>query len=69
VPVEKRITVNLTRRAAQALESAAERTGDSQTDVIGRALTLFDLVEGRIAAGDELILRSTDGEVTKVVML
>lgn len=69
MPVEKRLTVNLTRRANAALEQCAERSGDSQTDVVNRALALLNFVDARLAAGDELTLRTAEGETTRVVML
>lgn len=69
MPVEKRITLNLTRRGAQAAEALTERTGESQTDLVNRALVLLDFVDGRIAAGDALVLLTPQGESTRVVML
>lgn len=39
-----KLTVNLTPRAVAAMASAAERTGDSKTDTINRALIVYDVV-------------------------
>lgn len=69
MPIEKRLTVNLTRRGNQAIEALGVRTGESQTDLVNRALVLLDFVEGRIAAGDALVLLTPQGESTRVVML
>lgn len=69
MPIEKRVTVNLTRRGAQAVEALAARNAESLTDTINRALALLDFVDGRIAAGDELTMRAADGTLTKVVLL
>ena len=69
MPIEKRLAINLTRRGAQALEGLTERTGESQTDLVNRALMLLDFVEGRTAVGDALVLLNPQGENTRVILL
>jgi hypothetical protein len=69
VPVEKRITVNLNRRGARAAEALTERNGEPLTETINRALALLNLVDERMAAGDSLILRGTDGENHEILLL
>jgi hypothetical protein len=39
-----RVTINLTRRGIDALDRVVERTGDSRTDSINRALQAYDLL-------------------------
>lgn len=48
--VAERVTVNLSSRSADALESAAGLTGDSKTEVINKALQLYSMV--RVAQDD-----------------
>jgi hypothetical protein len=43
-PPLARITVNLTPRAAEALDLACARTRDTKTDAIGRALVVYAAV-------------------------
>lgn len=59
-PLE-RITVNLTPRAAQALDRLVELTGDSKTDSINRALQAYALIEEAQQAGGSAYLRETPG--------
>lgn len=53
-----RITVNLTPRAALALDGVVERTGDSRTDVVNRSLLMYDLLLDLLARGDVEACRS-----------
>jgi hypothetical protein len=39
------------------LRSIQRRTGLSKTDIVNRALTLYEFVDGRLAAGDEILVR------------
>jgi hypothetical protein len=41
----ERVTVNLGRRAAAALERVADDSGDTKTDIINKALQLYALVQ------------------------
>ena len=65
----ERRTVNLTPQASDALTAAAERDRLSKTDVINRAIALYDFVTGHIAAGDDIILRNTDGKQETIHLL
>ena len=69
MPIDRRITINPTRRGARAAEALTERNGETLTDVINRALTLLNLVDERMAAGDDLILRGTNGEGHQIFLL
>lgn len=48
----QRVTVNLVPRAADALDAAAERTGDNKTDVINRALGVWVVVLDALERSD-----------------
>lgn len=58
---DDRITVALVKRAADDLQSAHERTRLSKTDIVNRALSLYEFVESELRTGAELIVRR-DGE-------
>ena len=49
--------MNLTGRAAQALEVAAQLTGDSKTDTINRALQIYAYMEQLTARGGSIYVR------------
>lgn len=65
----ERITVALVPKAAADLEASRARSGLSKTDVVNRALSLHEFITGRIAAGDELVLRAGDGTAQLVHLI
>ena len=56
-----RITVALVPKAANDLQVIHERTGLSKTDIVNRALSLYEFVDSELSAGAELIVRQ-DGK-------
>jgi hypothetical protein len=58
----ERVTVNLSARAARALELIIKLTGDSKTDAINRALQVYAYVEETTAGGGSLYIQ--DGKDT-----
>ncbi|MFD0685389.1 hypothetical protein [Actinomadura fibrosa] len=54
---KERVTVNLTGRGAAALSDLVRRTGDSKTDVINRALSVYELVERITDEGGAVFVR------------
>lgn len=64
-----RLTVNLTPRAAAALDRAAELSGDNRTDTINRALSVYAWIEGVRADGGAIYVRQAgDTEVKQLVI-
>jgi hypothetical protein len=57
-PLE-RVTVNLIARASRALQRVADRTGDSKTDIINRALQVYGYLEDVSADGGAIYVRET----------
>ncbi|WP_026119011.1 ribbon-helix-helix domain-containing protein [Nocardiopsis ganjiahuensis] len=55
-----RVTVNLTARSTKALEEAVAATGDTQTDVINRALQVYAYLESAMAEGDRVYLENAE---------
>jgi hypothetical protein len=63
-----RVTVALVPKAATDLQSTHERTHMSKTDIVNRAVSLYEFVEAEMSAGAELIVRR-DGEDYVVKLL
>lgn len=59
--VVERLNVNLIAKAAADLAALQARTGYSKTDIINRALALYDFIDAEIRAGKQVIVRGTDG--------
>ncbi|GHC78186.1 hypothetical protein GCM10007079_15900 [Nocardiopsis terrae] len=55
-----RVTVNLTARSTKALEEAVATTGDTQTDVINRALQVYAYLESVMAQGDRVYVENAE---------
>lgn len=53
----ERVTVNLTRRSARALERAVGVTGDSKTDTVNRALQVYAYLEEVLEAGGTVLVQ------------
>jgi hypothetical protein len=62
-----RITVALIPKAAADLASLRERAGLSKTDVVNRAISLYEFIDGEMAAGREILVR--DGDTTAMLRL
>lgn len=64
-----RLTVNLIPKADAAMQAAAKREGLSRTDIVNRALQLYEFA-GQIGdEGGELLVRNRAGELTLVRLL
>ncbi|MEU8250182.1 hypothetical protein [Nonomuraea sp. NPDC048916] len=67
-PQGRRVTVNLTSRANDALDRAADLTGLSRTDTINRALQVYAYIEEIVnAQGGTLYVR--EANQTELVQL
>jgi hypothetical protein len=64
-----RITVALVARAIAALRRIVERTKLSQTDVINRAIQLYEFIDYELSTGAELIIIHRDGQRHSVKLL
>lgn len=52
-----RITVALVDKAATDLQITHDRTKMSKTDIVNRALSLYEYIDSELGAGAELIVR------------
>lgn len=68
IAVHDRITVALVEKASDDLQSIHERTRMSKTDIVNRALSLYEFVESELSEGAQLIIRQ-DGQDYLVELL
>jgi hypothetical protein len=62
-----RITISLIPQAAEHLQLLQDRTKWSKTDLVNRAITLYEFIEGQIRQGQDLILRDRESGETQLV--
>lgn len=67
--VAERITVALIARASEDLRRVQERTGMSKTDIVNRALTLYEFIDRRLAEGSDILLRSEGAGQLELIRL
>lgn len=58
----ERVTVNLTPRARTALENTVQRSGDSKTDTINRALQLYNYLDEVMHSGGAVYVQDPNGK-------
>jgi hypothetical protein len=66
--IAERITVTLISKVAAELQDIHDRTGMSKTDIVNRAITLYEFVEAELSAGAEFIVRR-DGEPHRIKLI
>jgi hypothetical protein len=67
-PAAARITVSLVPKAAADLQKVHDRTGMPKTDVINRAVSLYEFIEAEITQGADLVIHR-DGQDLHVKFL
>ena len=66
-PPSERITVALIPKAAADLQHLQDRTSLSKTDVVNRAITLYEFVDEQMRAGRDLLIRDSKTGETQLV--
>ncbi|MFD9999826.1 hypothetical protein [[Kitasatospora] papulosa] len=66
MPASERYSVTLVPPAVEAISKLVETTGLTKTDVINRAVQIYAFLEDRMGDGNEVMLRSADGELERV---
>lgn len=70
VPVAaERITVALTPKAGDDLQRLQDRMGLSKTDIVNRALSLYEFIDAQIRAGRDILIRDNAAGETQVIRL
>lgn len=67
--LDRRITVGLVSRAATDLEKTHERTRLTRTDIVNRAISLYEFLDAEMESGSELTLCRQDGTRQLVKLL
>lgn len=68
--VTERITIGLTPKAWDELAQLQTATGESKTDLVNRAVSLYAFVTEMIAQGSAVLVRDREtGEITIVHLL
>ena len=56
-----KLTVNLIQRSVDMLDSEHERSGDTRTDIVNRAIQLYGAAMESVNTGLGVVLHDTDG--------
>jgi len=67
--VAERITIGLIPKVIAELERLQLETGMSKTDLVNRAISLSAYVTEQTAAGKDLLLRDSSGEIERLHLL
>ena len=69
MPVAERVTVSLLHDASAAMARIRLRTGLTKTDIINRALVLYDFIDDETRKGKQMLLRDEEGyqELVRIV--
>jgi hypothetical protein len=62
-----RITISLIPQAAEHLRLLQDRTNWSKTDLVNRAITLYEFIECQTRQGHDLVLRDRETGETQLV--
>ena len=68
-PQNTRITVSLIPRAEEDLRLLQERTSLSKTDLVNRAITLYEFIDAQMRAGRDVVIRDNETGETQVVRI
>ena len=64
-----RITVALIPQAAEDLQRLQDRTGLSKTDLVNRAISLYEFINAQLGEGRDLLIRDNEVKETQVIRL
>lgn len=64
-----KLSINISNDTAQILRSAAERNDTSVTDIVRRAVKLYDAIQQAVESGRNLRVTDKDGNQTYLVVL
>jgi hypothetical protein len=67
--VVDRITVALVKKAGKDLQLLQDRTGLSKTDVVNRAISLYEFIDAQVQEGNDLLLRDRKTKETQLIRL
>jgi len=66
----ERITVALIPKASEDLERLQDRTGLAKTDIVNRAISLYEFINAQLGEGNELLVRMPEtGDTHRILLL
>jgi hypothetical protein len=65
----ERVTIALIPKAGEDLQRLHDRTGLSKTDIVNRALTLYEFIAAQLAAGRDVLIRDNSTREVQAVLL
>ncbi|MEO3807867.1 hypothetical protein ABGB17_02565 [Sphaerisporangium sp. B11E5] len=65
----ERITVGLVPRVAEQLQKLQESTGLSKTDLVNRAISVYEFLETEAAQGNDVMVRKHDTGETLIIKI
>lgn len=68
-PLGGHLAVPLIRKAGDDLQRLQERTRLSKTDVVNRAITLYEFIDERTRVGQEILIRDKKTGDTQAIVL
>jgi hypothetical protein len=68
-PSSERITVALIPKAVADLQHLQDSTSLSKTDLVNRAISLYEFIDGQRRAGQDLLIRDSETGETQLVRL
>ncbi len=65
-----RVNVALIAEAVDAISKLQDRTGMKKTDLVNRALVIYEFLDAELRAGNQVLLRDPDGrdQLVKIFM-
>jgi len=63
------VTVALIPKAVEDLQRLQDRTGLSKTDIVNRAISVYEFVDAQVLAGNDLIIRDRKTGETQILRL
>jgi len=68
--VSERITVGLIPQAREDLQRLQDQTSLSKTDLVNRAIALYEFIEAQRSAGQEILIRDkSTGEIQVILLM
>ena len=67
-PAVERITIALIPKAGQDLQRLQDRTDLSKTDIVNRAITLYEFFDARQRDGHDVLLRNQETGETQAIL-
>lgn len=66
-PAVERITVALIRKAGEDLQRLQERTNLSKTDIVNRAISLYEFFDSQQRRGQDVLLRNRESNELQTI--